>query len=72
MKLFAINIVAKSLLGSLSKVLIFFSLFLSMIDKLCKSLEFNEKNDTSDPETKADKKTKKATNNNPRIRLILK
>ena len=62
-KLLVINIVANNLFGFFNKFLIFFSFISSISDSSSKFFELNEKKDTSDPETSADKKIRKKTNN---------
>ena len=70
-KLFAINIVANSLLGFSNKIRIFLSLSLSISSSSSRLCEVREKRDTSEPETKADNRIKKIRNRNPEAKPIV-
>lgn len=59
--------VANNLFGSLNIFRIFFDFFSSSSDKSSRLEEVKEKNETSDPETKADKNIRIQTKRIPRI-----
>ena len=65
-KLFAINIVANSLLGLSNKVRILLSFSLSISRSSSRFFEEREKRDTSDPEIKADNIIKRIKQKNPK------